>query len=297
MTATRKPPAPYPGAMGRDGPHGRPLAVLAAVLLVALAGCSGVLPGTGDAEEEAYTTSGEELNGTTLRSDHVDQLEAAGSFTTGTTVVLESANRTAELERTTAVDLEGDRALQTDTIETSGAGMSGTFGSDTYTAGDETYTRLRAGTGNDTSVQYQHASAPYDDVGVTPVNTTAAMNAELAENAAATVNWTQTGVVERNGTTVTRYEATGQENFTEFRDRTDLGPGETDLSELDAEISEIEATMFVDRDGVVRQFDVRFAGTAQGQDVTMSVTVTTTDVGETTVQEPGWLDEARNRSG
>lgn len=284
--------------MRRDGPRRRyRIAVVTAAILVALAGCSTVLPGMGG-ESAAYTASGEELNGTTLQDDHVGALQSAGSFTTRTTLDVASANGSARIAATTLVDLEGDRALRTSRITTDIQG-GGELRTDTYTANDESYSRLRLGSGEETTDQYQHATAPYRDggaFGTTAVNRTAAMNGALARNVGDSIDWTQTGTVERNGTTLTRYEASGTENFTEFRNGTDLGQTGGSLTNLDANVSDLSAVLFVDGEGLIYEFRFDLTGTSGGEEVTLSFVVKTSDVGETSVEAPDWLETARERT-
>jgi hypothetical protein len=62
------------------------------------------------------------------------------------------------------------------------------------------------------------------------------------------------------------------------------------------------ATMLVSRDGVIRRFELQYAGPAtvalDGEEQTVNVTHTFirtyTDVGETTIERPSWVDRATN---
>lgn len=282
--------------MGRDGRHGRyRVAIIATTLLVILAGCSTVLPGS---ESAAYTTSGDDLNGSTLSQDHVSQLEEAGSYTTLMTLDVESVNQSASIESTTRVDLDPERALRTSIITADLFGGA-ELRTDTFTANDETYRRLEFDQGDQPSVQYSHATAPYQDqgeLGTTPVNFTETMNARLARSAGDSIQWTQTGTVERNGTTLTRYEASGQESFADFRNQTVIGPSDGNLTDLNASVSEISAVMFVNRNGLVREFSFELNGTRDGGPVSLSFAVEIVDVSATTVEDPDWLEEARQQT-
>lgn len=283
--------------MGRDSPQSWHRLALGVALLVVFAGCSSVLPGLGG-ESAAYTTSGEDLNGTTLSQDHVSGLDSAESFTSRTVLDVSATNGSARIESTVMVDLAEERALQNSVISADIVG-GGQLRTATLTTPDETYRRIEFGSDGQTTVQYQHATAPYQETGMLgaqPVNVTQAKNAKLAKRLGDAIDWTQTGTVERNGTTLTRYEARGAENFTEFRNRTDLGPTGANLSNVDANVSEISAVLFVDRTGLIYEFRFELTGTAQGQDVTLSFAVTTTNVGTTNVEDPDWLDEARQET-
>lgn len=279
------------------------LAVVLLAVLVALAGCN-VLDGTGtdvpapetDEDSAAYTDSGAALNGSTLRADHVGQLEGAESFTTATDLVIESGNRTVRLNQTTLVDLATDRARQTSVLSSSQ--RNGSIQAQTYTRPNVTYQRFVVDGGAQETVTYRRASPPYDATGsVEPVNTTRAKNPDLAKSVVDSIEWTQTGVEGTGERAVTRYVATGRENFTEFRNGSNVSSVQgVNLSAFGEDVSEMRAVLRVDGDGVVREFRFRVAGTSDGRDVALSFIVRTTEVGTTTVTEPDWLDEAKNRT-
>lgn len=281
--------------MDRDGRGRYRLVLVASMLIVVLAGCNAGLPGSDSA---AYTTSGADVNGSQLSDDHTTQLETAGDYTISTRLHVEAANRSARITSTTVVDRAADRAARTSTITANLVG-SGELRTATYTAGDETYRRLEFGSEDRTTVQYSHATAPYEGRGLiatSPVNVTETLNARLARNAGDGITWTQTGTVERNGTTLTRYEASGRENFTDFRNRSAFGPAGTNLTDFDASVSELSAVMFVDRNGVIHEFRFELAGSSGGESVSLTFVVRTTDIGSTVVEEPEWLDEAKSQS-
>lgn len=273
------------------GTYRNAVVACAVAALVVLAGCNAG-PG-GGGESAAYTTSGEELNGTKLQSDHVGQLESAGSFTTVVDLRLESGDRDARFEQTTAVNRTGDRARQSSRI--SAGGTVGELRSDSYTDGNVTYERLAFGTGDSATVRYRRGGTDDGSLGgVQPVNLSSATNANLAKEVAESINWTQTGVVDRDGETLTRYEATGRENFTDFRDDTDLGSLEgLGANASEATIDSVNATLLVSPDGLVREFRFRLTGTTDGKSIVMQFAVRTTDVGATDATPPDWLDEAR----
>lgn len=262
-------------------------AVVVCIALVVLAGCSG--GSLDDGASAAYTTSGEELNGTQLGQDHVERLESAGSFTAVIELHVESGGTDARFDQATAVNLTADRARERGRISANGS--VGDVATDRYTDGDDTLERLTIGSGDDATVRYRQGD------GVTPVNATSAMRADLATEAAESINWTQTGVVERNGTTLTRYVATGRENFTNFRG-TDLGTlDQLDTNATDATTDSMNATLLVSSNGLVREFRFSFAGTADGEPAALQFTVRTTDVGTTDAAPPDWLDEAKAQTG
>lgn len=269
--------------------------VLAVAVLAVLAGCNGGQLGGGS--DAAYTSSGEGLNGTELRADHVEQLESAGSFTSVLDLRVESGDGDARFNQTTAVNQTRDRAYQSRHISAGGA--IGTLKTESYTEGDVTFERLVLGSGDNATVRYRHGSG--DDVSagaVRPVNVTNAMNARLVGQAAANINWTQTGIVDREGETVTRYEATGRKNFSDFRNATDLGTLEgLDANATDSTVDSVNATLYVGPDGLVHEFHFSFAGTSEDERTALEFTVRTTKVGLTNVDPPAWLDEARAETG
>jgi hypothetical protein len=281
-------------------------AAVVLVVLVALSGCNALTGGgtvtptfasAGDEESAAYTDTGEALNGSTLRADHVGQLESAEAFTTTTDLRIRSGNRTARLNQTTRVDLGAERGRQVSQL--SSPQRNGSIRTDAYTLPNVTYQRFVIASGERETVSYRRTSPPYNGTSsVQPVNVTTAKNRELAESVVDSIEWTQTGVEGTDGTAVTRYVATGRENFTEFRNGSDISSVQgVNLSAFGQNVSEIRATMRVDENGVVREFRFRVAGTSQGRDVALTFTVRTTEVGSTTVSEPDWLGEAKNRTG
>ncbi|MFB6171903.1 MAG: hypothetical protein ABEJ23_05165 [Haloarculaceae archaeon] len=268
------------------------LACTVAALLV-LAGCNA--GPMGDGSSAAYTDSGAALNGTTLRHDHVERLSAAGSFTTTVALQLDSGDGPARFSQTTAVNRTGDRALQTSRV--TAGGSVGHLESATYTADGVTYERLAFGTGDSATVRYRRGAG--DATGdPRPVNVSGATSADLVRQVAERINWTQTGVVERNGTTLTRYAASGRENFTDFRRGADLQPLDgLNESAAGASLDDVNATLLVTPDGLVREFHFAFSGTRDGTPVTLQFTVRITDVGSTDAAPPDWLGEARAQTG
>lgn len=101
-------------------------------------------------------------------------------------------------------------------------------------------------------------------------------------------NYTYTGTVDRDGETLHRYRA--RRNLSTSPPPFSAPPRGT-------------ATILVTTDGVVRQFELRYAGPAtvstDGEertvDVTHTFTRTYTAVGETPVERPAWVDRAADQ--
>lgn len=267
----------------------RAVTALCCIALLVLAGCS-ALPGT-DAGDggEPYTEAGEPLNATELQADHRSNVRDAGSFT----VVAESSsavgNSSSEGRTVAAVDLESDRIRQDANYETTvGSGNAQrTTGSNTtvYQSNETIYVRTTTTQGNESSTQYQVVDAERS-----PANLSARF-AGLEEYTSVIrgANWTQRGTERHDGTTVTRYTANGSEDF----DASTLGNGNGAEA---PNVTAFNATLLVTADGTIRLLTYDVALESRGQRVTAENHVTVESIGETSVSEPDWLDEARNAS-
>ena len=268
----------------------RAVTALCCIALLVLAGCS-ALPGTGAGDGgEPYTAAGEPLNVTELQADHRSNVRDASSFT----VVAESSsgvgNSSSEGRTVAAVDLESDRIRQDADYETAvDSGDSQRIaGSNTtvYQSNGTIYVRTITTQGNESSTQYQVVDAERS-----PANLSARF-AGLEEHASVLrgANWTQRGTERHDGTTVTRYTANGSEDFDP--DALENGNGAEAPN-----VTAFDATLLVTADGTIRLLTYDVALEARGQRVTAENRVTVESIGETSVSEPDWLDEARNASG
>ncbi|WP_430504255.1 DUF7537 family lipoprotein [Haloparvum sp. PAK95] len=89
------------------------------------------------------------------------------------------------------------------------------------------------------------------------------------------------GAVARDGRELTRFVA---DEFTGERG-------------IPSEIESASAEVLIDSDGVVRSISQTWEGTHEEQSVTVGVDIEFQGVGETTVAEPEWADEARSSGG
>jgi hypothetical protein len=89
-----------------------------------------------------------------------------------------------------------------------------------------------------------------------------------------------------DGTETQVYEASGVE---------DLNTSAPGFSNLDTEnITSVGAHLYITEDGLVKQFGYDLSlTTPNGQDASVSVTQRFTNLGETTVEPPAWIGEAR----
>ncbi len=250
-------------------------ATAAMVLLVALAGCSGLGLG-GDGGGDGYGVSGADLDGETLDEATTEAVESAGSYTveqsSNVTISQASIEVTTTSEMTIQVDFESEQGLrERQQQRAGGGGESQASSSVVYTDGDTSY-RKQTIAGN---TSYDTREGEGSNIqGITAVNVT-----DFPQNYAPVIDgvaWEQNGTETRDGTTVTVYTATGVENRTAFG--------------LPSSTTVTNGELLVDGDGVVRELTLGTSDEQRGQ--TLDVTVTLTETGSTTVEEPGWLDNA-----
>ncbi|MFC6732783.1 hypothetical protein [Haladaptatus sp. DYSN1] len=271
------------------------LSVLLGLLMV-LGGCSGGIidgqttGGNGDTTTatttqlgDPYTASGDELDAATLVADHETALTDAGSFTNQLNITLETTDGNLDLWTTTRADLTAEQALRTNrlvfeefVIETA-----------VYTTGNRSFERNYFLSNDSEVTEYGQGSDPYDDPeGPDPVNVSEAMQLEIVRDTVDGATWTQQGVEEFGGVSVTRYEARGVESFRDLQEDVDPSTNQT--------FTNAEAVLLVDEDGIVRYLEIVFEVEDDDGQGRIFVTSTITGVGETTVAEPDWTDRARN---
>ncbi len=251
-------------------------------LLVATAGCSSLTggnDGNGDGASGAgYDVSGADLDGQTLTDATSETVESAGSFTVETTSTLTSSQNGQEQastsDSTLRVNLDDDRGIrnQTRTID-SGDGVQ-EQSTVVYTDGTTSYRQQTAQ--GETSYDQQDGE-PQSFGGIQPVNTTA-----FAQNYTGIVDgfsWEQSGSSEVGDVAVTEYSLTGEP------DKETLNLGEN------ATIEDSSGTLSVDSDGVVRQADIAYTVTTEQGTTSIDATTTLSNVGSTTIEEPGWLSD------
>lgn len=260
----------------------RQTAALCCIALVLLAGCSG-LPGVGGGGGAAYTAADEPLNTSALQGDHTENLREAGSFTVtlnGTSTV---GNDTSTQQTVVRADLEANRTYQSSQVDQRLAGQSSGVASELYVEDGTGYARFVLGTGNQSQAQYQTV-----DLSQLPAGSSAPSEQFLTLDQYFAItegaNWTQEGTESFRGTTVTRYTIEDDYNGSALTG----GSG--------ANVTDFGATLLVTADGTVRSFGFDATVEQQGRTVNVSNTLVVTDVGSTTVEEPEWLDEARNAS-
>lgn len=245
------------------------IATLLVAALVLTAGCSagGFLGGGDDDGDdsgiEPYTESGGDLTGEMLNDSHTEAIESAGSYTLESNVSLTGEDSSLVQNASGQVDLENDRQYVVQ--------FASLFGNQTiyrYTADNTTYQRVEPESG-----ETQYDTTQGGQITSPAINTD---NVDAFE-------WEQQGTETHEGVDVTRYEATGVANYSALP--TDAGEGN---------VSDFSATLLVSADGVMHEYNVGYTQESSGSTQQVSLRYAASDVGSTTVEEPGWLDEAQN---
>ncbi|WP_128477058.1 DUF7537 family lipoprotein [Halorussus pelagicus] len=238
--------------------------------LVALAGCSGALSGGDGAQTLGDVTypagvSDDGTNVTALADAHESQLQNESlSLAVDSTVNSPAGNQTVSLDA--AVSADRDR------IRANGSAMGQQVS--VYVTADQRFTRISTG---DAEPRYQVAERTPDSMQLIPESYT---GRTYIAQFAGSGNFTPSGVRTVDGTTLIVLEADGS-NATESQQ---------------VNITDYNATMLVDQQGVVHSVSVDISATRQGQQAQTRFSMNVSDVGETTVTEPSWLNEARNSS-
>lgn len=285
-----------------------PLAV-AVALLVALSGCSVIFGGDGtgtstpdrtvgtqeavDRTVDPTATAGptatptptrtptedhqyETFDAERLNADHVAALEAAGSFTRESALVIRNRSATRYINGSYAVERGGPAANAANITYVLEGGVEDVPTTTRYTEDGTTYERRVERTSDGPEVSYRRGSAPYGDSDPRPVDRTVAYTlGAIARDVVDSSEWNRTGSGRIQGVEATRYDTTG-EHF-------DVSTG------ADADGA---ATMVVDEAGVVRYVAYRFVVETGGEHTAYAYEAAYTDVGSTTVEEPAWTDRA-----
>ncbi|WP_434530514.1 DUF7537 family lipoprotein [Haloarcula sp. NS06] len=275
----------------------RHLSLALVVLLIASAGCSGLFgseTGTGTGTSETSTSA--DANGPAPGSSGFDagaierghfETLSNSSFTTSLSfqlsTVRDGENRSVFINRTVAIDRESDRSLASgELVQASGDTLATT----TYTADGTTAERRVLTRGEEEMTDYRSASSPYDGP-VQPVNESSVIDRSLLQSLGSAINWTYAGTETVDGDSVSRFEATGS-NVTGFA----ADDAVSTTVSANGTTNSASATVLVDEDGVVRAFQYRVSTERDGQPVTVSLSLSVSQVDDTSVAEPDWLSNA-----
>lgn len=245
------------------------LQLFAVACLVALAGCTGALTGGGDDPtlEDVSYPAGVSENGTNvsaLADAHSAVLENR-SFTLSVngTVNSPTANQSVRLDA--SVGRNRENVLVNGTMMGQQVSM--------YLTAEKRYTRLDA----DGEVSYRANRRTSDAVRLVPSSFT---GASYLDRFGGVANATPTDVRETNGATLIVLRADGSDA----------------TASEQANVTDYNATLLVDEQGVVHSMTVEATTTRDGRRSTTEFALEISNVGETTVAEPPWLDEARNET-
>lgn len=260
----------------------RTAALLALAALTALSGCAGFLGGDSVEPPTNNTTETEPpvhelpLNSSAVLDSHTSALTDAGSFTyhQNTTARLTgNGNGVVNYKNVTApTNLTSDRIF-------SHVRVAAQPHRDTFVDGNGTvYQRLWSA--RDTAYVVEDGAT---------ANTSHYVGPPL-QGYLTGLNFSAAGTSTVDGVTVDTYTVS---------DPSQVDPGAHDPQVFPARnLDSISVTVAIDRDGVVRSFDYHATGTnANGDKLGYHLSLGYTDVGTTTVAEPGWLSEARNSTG
>lgn len=249
----------------------RALQLLAVSCLVALAGCSGALTGGagGPTLEETSYPAGVSDNGTDLAAlseAHAEALNGS-SFS----LALDVSQNSSASNRSMAVDAAVGPDRDSVRVNVSGADQSMA----TYATAETRYLRIATGD----RANYRATERTDDALKLLPSSYSGTTYLDRF-GGQVEANFTPTDVREVDGTTLIVLRADG-----------------SDVSAPDGtNVTDYNATILVDEQGVIHRFEVSALTERGDASVRNSVTMTVSDVNETTVEEPAWLDEARNQT-
>lgn len=254
--------------------------VVAVAALAVLAGCTGgggpstATPTNNTTDSPANDTElepMEELNGSYLNNATTAAVEDGGSYTRNTSYYYEintTLQQSSSWANTTQrAEFDANRGVRqtTNTVLSEPPVVST---STIYTDENGSYARVN----ESQNISYNSQSG-LEVVNLTTYNQNYTFMTAAFEYEA---NGTET----IDGTTTVRYTSTN------LSDASYLGGGEN------VTVSNETSTLYVDADGVVRQAHVAYALEADRGTSETDLTITLTDIGSTTVEEPSWLSEA-----
>lgn len=266
------------------------------VVTILLAGCLGGIGPGGSSDsagpEDAAWTDGESIDTTALSEQHFETLRDEGSFTVNQseTVRVDGEARPDETKRPDGYSPPSHLRQQVDLENGRYLGTSVTVGhrqSTQFVSAEESAARQKRASADEYEYRYQQRPEDTRSERIDRFRNEAVVEGLNRSLRGVTVGFDYSHVetIERDGETLHRYEAeqgleTAPPPFTEPPHGT--------------------ATVLVTEDGVVRRFELEYAGeaavTVDGEERTVDVTQTFvrtyTAVGDTTVERPGWVDHA-----
>lgn len=247
----------------------RSTVVASLVVVVLLAGCSGLVGDAGgpDSPEEfehaeGFSADGVEDGEAAARS-YREALTNRSSFTVVYHHDVTSDGEVVTYEVVYSVDVDGEAAYHSVEVP------SEDYLREDYFGDDRQFTRVDRG-GDEQTASGDSEFAPEQLTGVEAVSRLLSNETDYG-----------TSVADRDGTPVVVYETGGEENASAV-----FAIEPENVSSFDAEFA-------VDADGLVRDasYELVYAG-ENGTEQTVTLDFEVRDVGETTVERPEWADEA-----
>lgn len=209
-----------------------------------------------------------------VQSAHLDTLGSAGDFTTQRSIITHNESVTRYSNETYAIDLHGPALVVVNRTIVRTDEVTDRPVTVRFTEATATYEQQVTWDDAELDVEYRQDSDP--DTDVEPVDRTAAAKLDartLAVIDAAT--WEQIEEGEVEGVEATRYDASTEE-----------------LDVVGYE--DVDATLILGDDGVVRYVSYRFVRAADGDRTEYRYEAGYFAVGETSIERPEWVDRLRN---
>lgn len=242
------------------------------VVCISLAGCGGLIGDSSDSENsedlsdydypDGFAESGVE-NASTATQTHFEAYNDSSSWTVTYSVQEAQGGEIVNLSETRFVEIRNDTPRELINVET----PSGNY--DVFTNDSESYSRTIQN--NESLYAMQQGS----------VDITSATYSDMFISFLGSVDYEADDVSTQDGQNVVTY----------------TGDSLTDENSLETEnqsVESVQSTLAVDEQGHIHQFD--FTGeVSQGeQTIDIEYSVTFSNIGATTVEDPSWLDDAIN---
>lgn len=267
----------------------RSVTTIGVVLLVVLAGCSSLpLVGdennanaTDDASKKIEYPPGYNASGISdpkkAAEQHLTALSKKDSYTYE--IGVNSGERiTANVTQKT--DVKNQRALATMNASTN----YGSFILDMYLANDKSYQQISMFGMS----RYNVSNQTFDSFVQNSTGTESVMN--LLKN----TSFGDAERVTRDGEQFFRYTATGNGSMNESAI---LGTSDALGQSGERTIEDLNATLLVDEDGIIRslEYQINYTSSKRGKQ-SMTLTMQTKNIDSTTIKEPSWLDTAKQQA-
>jgi hypothetical protein len=249
----------------------RQFATVAVVALLLVAGCSAVNLGGGSQSDSADTLGSDgqmyeaPLDGSTVAENHEAAIAEAGTFTLVSNTVQSRGQQSQTVNSTVAVNYDTGALLSQQAV---GQRTISTY----VLANGSAYQRFESSRGT----QYRQPPRPAN----------ASLYASSRIDALVTAfSYSHVGTETVDGTETEVYVASGAE---------DLNASASAFQSIDPEnVTTLESRVYVTEDGLVKRFEYEIRLNTDGTETGVDVTQTYSRLGETTVEEPAWLDDAR----